>query len=394
MAQDQVMNMINDPQSVQMKVPQSSSHILRLISTLRKICNLRLIHGQHEVSQLSPSLWSHSTAQELFSNMTSTGRAFCTRCSSDLNIEDPSNVEVGSDIYRPRLYKCLRLLCGGCVNEAQILGSGISACEHGDSVNCTSFELSSRRLSASPSVNAELFPEITSLEALPPKVKALIASLQGLPENQKRFNTCLIWETNADDHSVVFSFWTSTLDIIKLGLRFAGFATRSYVRVDGKTPPKNRSHFIDQFQADPSIWVILISLSCGATGYALTFLPRFMNSTADYLVLSLTLTAASRVYIMEPQWNPMLEEQALDRVHRIGQTRMTTTVRYIIKDSIEEARFVLLIGLSLATNLEKNIMKLQLKKRDLASLILSQTRLCEGDAQATQLEASTVFLCH
>lgn len=52
--------------------------------------------------------------------------------------------------------------------------------------------------------------------------------------------------------------------------------------------------------------------------------------------LRLNLTVASRVYLMEPQWNPMVEQQALDRLHRIGQKKEVITTRYIIKDSIEE----------------------------------------------------------
>jgi SWI/SNF-related matrix-associated actin-dependent regulator of chromatin subfamily A3 len=50
----------------------------------------------------------------------------------------------------------------------------------------------------------------------------------------------------------------------------------------------------------------------------------------------LDLTAANRVHLMEPQWNPMAEEQALDRVYRLGQTREVLAIRYITKDSIEE----------------------------------------------------------
>jgi SWI/SNF-related matrix-associated actin-dependent regulator of chromatin subfamily A3 len=50
----------------------------------------------------------------------------------------------------------------------------------------------------------------------------------------------------------------------------------------------------------------------------------------------LDLTAASRVHLLEPQWNPMAEEQALDRVHRLGQTREVQAIRYIVRDSIEE----------------------------------------------------------
>ena len=51
---------------------------------------------------------------------------------------------------------------------------------------------------------------------------------------------------------------------------------------------------------------------------------------------SLDLTAGSRAYLLEPHWNPMIEEQALCRVHRVGQKRDVTTIRYLMRDSFEE----------------------------------------------------------
>ena len=54
--------------------------------------------------------------------------------------------------------------------------------------------------------------------------------------------------------------------------------------------------------------------------------------------LRVDLAAANYVHLVEPHWNPMLEEQALDRVHRIGQTRDVMTIRYIVNDSIETVR--------------------------------------------------------
>lgn len=51
---------------------------------------------------------------------------------------------------------------------------------------------------------------------------------------------------------------------------------------------------------------------------------------------SIDLTAACRVHLMEPQWNPMAEEQALDRVHRIGQTQPVIATRYVVSESVEE----------------------------------------------------------
>jgi SNF2 family DNA or RNA helicase len=51
---------------------------------------------------------------------------------------------------------------------------------------------------------------------------------------------------------------------------------------------------------------------------------------------SLNLTAASRVHLLEPQWNPSLEDQAMARAHRLGQTRPVTTIRYVMENSFEE----------------------------------------------------------
>jgi SWI/SNF-related matrix-associated actin-dependent regulator of chromatin subfamily A3 len=55
--------------------------------------------------------------------------------------------------------------------------------------------------------------------------------------------------------------------------------------------------------------------------------------------IRLDLTVASRVHLLEPQWNPMAEEQALDRVHRLGQTQEVIAIRYVVKDSIEEVSY-------------------------------------------------------
>jgi hypothetical protein len=57
--------------------------------------------------------------------------------------------------------------------------------------------------------------------------------------------------------------------------------------------------------------------------------------------ISLDLTAASRAYLMEPQWNPTVEEQAFARVHRMGQLEQVTTIRYIMKDSYEDVSALL-----------------------------------------------------
>ena len=56
------------------------------------------------------------------------------------------------------------------------------------------------------------------------------------------------------------------------------------------------------------------------------------------------LTIATQAFILEPQWNPMAEEQALSRIHRMGQIKPVVTVRYIMQDSIEEVSVISVIA--------------------------------------------------
>ncbi|KNE54399.1 hypothetical protein AMAG_00371 [Allomyces macrogynus ATCC 38327] len=113
--------------------------------------------------------------------------------------------------------------------------------------------------------------------------------------------------------SIIFSQWTSMMDLIEVPLRQRGF---QFVRLDGTLTRRDRDEAIDQFQSDNTISVFLISLSCGATG--------------------LNLVAATNCFLVEPWWNPQIERQAIDRIYRIGQTRPVTVVRFAMENSVEE----------------------------------------------------------
>ena len=64
--------------------------------------------------------------------------------------------------------------------------------------------------------------------------------------------------------------------------------------------------------------------------------PSLLTVCLVLIIARLDLTAASRAYLLEPHWNPMIEEQALCRVHRVGQKRTVTTIRYLMRNSFEE----------------------------------------------------------
>jgi SNF2 family DNA or RNA helicase len=120
-----------------------------------------------------------------------------------------------------------------------------------------------------------------------------------------------ILEKSPNHKILVFSQFVSMLDLIRLELtdRSIGFAylTGSVTK---------REAVVQSFQNDPACRVFLISLKVGGTG--------------------LNLTAADYVYLIDPWWNPAVENQAIDRVHRIGQDKHVIAIRMICKDTLEE----------------------------------------------------------
>jgi len=129
--------------------------------------------------------------------------------------------------------------------------------------------------------------------------------------------------------ALVFSQFTSMLSILREHLDRQGIV---YEYLDGKT--RDRKARVEHFQDDPACPVFLISLKAGGLG--------------------LNLTAADYVFLLDPWWNPAVEAQAIDRAHRVGQTRTVFAYRLICRDTVEE-----------------KIAELQKQKRELADAILA-----------------------
>lgn len=140
------------------------------------------------------------------------------------------------------------------------------------------------------------------------KVKALLGKLkEHRAESEILYNESPI-------RSVVFTGWTQYLDLIEIALKDADIG---FLRLDGKMSVSARTRVLEQFRTDNTISVILVSIKAGGQG--------------------LNFTAANKVFMMEPQFNPGVEMQAIDRVHRLGQTRDVEITKFIMADSFEEA---------------------------------------------------------
>ncbi len=135
--------------------------------------------------------------------------------------------------------------------------------------------------------------------------------------------------------ALVFSQWTSLLDLLEPHLRQGKIA---FTRLDGST--RDREEVVREFQRQDGPPVMLVSLKAGGTG--------------------LNLTEADHVYLMDPWWNPAVEDQAADRAHRIGQLRPVLIHRLVAQSTIEE-----------------RIVELQAAKR-----VLSEAAIGEAEAAA------------
>ena len=146
------------------------------------------------------------------------------------------------------------------------------------------------------------------------------------------FSGNFIYNEERERHkAIIFSQWTQFLDRIEPHLQKAGY---QYLRLDGST--QNRQALVEKFQSVDGPPIFLSSLRAGGTG--------------------LNLTQADHVFLMDPWWNPAVEDQAADRAHRIGQDKPVFVYRIIAKNTVEG-----------------KILELQKKKRKIAEIALLDT---------------------
>lgn len=174
----------------------------------------------------------------------------------------------------------------------------------------------------------------TKTTALMEQLLATAAASEALPPGERPLK------------SVVFSAWTSHLDLIEIALKENNLT--GYTRLDGTMTLAARSKALNEFHSNDDTTILLATIGAGGVG--------------------LNLTAASTVYIMEPQYNPAAVAQAIDRVHRIGQAREVRTVQYLMRGSIEE-----------------KIFELAKKKQQLADLSLNRGKLDKKEVQEQRM---------
>ncbi|KAK1252229.1 hypothetical protein MKX08_003416, partial [Trichoderma sp. CBMAI-0020] len=281
---EQAITRIDEALQNNSETPRAGVHtnILQQVESLRLVCNLGLhYHARHQKSLSSSteaSYWARN-AQQAFNVQRGMGPIVCVQCSSTLESTETLLDDSSTANQNPSFTRCSKFVCGGCTRKST-RKDGKFNCGHRPLCHTASVSVKMHDCEDIPGI---VSPQREAASAsLPSKVEALIADIKTL---------------SPDTKCIVFSTWRLTLDIVEAGLDQASLRS---IRFDGQVPQKERQSVVNQFKRDPSIRVMLLTLSCGAVG------------------------------------NPTLEEQALARIHRIGQKQSVTTMRFYVRESLEE----------------------------------------------------------
>ncbi|PTB57662.1 hypothetical protein M431DRAFT_346954 [Trichoderma harzianum CBS 226.95] len=309
----------------QSKKTYSYANMLQRIEAIRMVCSLGLYYKMRydleTYNEQTPQNWA-AVAQQMFNIRRGISSIQCRLCYCPADSTESTFYEAGLSAIST-FSQCLEFVCSRCISTRS---HPFKSCSH-------------ESICPFANISTDIFetddmPTLTINQlsnGLPTKISMLISDLQSQPHDVK---------------CVVFSSWRTTLEIIEVGLQHACIPC---LRFDGKVAQKDRHTVIERFRKDPAIRVLLVTLSCGAVG--------------------LTLTEASRAYLMEPHWNPTLEDQAVARIHRLGQTKEVNTIRFIVRDSFEE-----------------RVVELQKSKTDLAEVIHRQNESNQPDGAQRPLE--------
>ncbi|KAK5050382.1 hypothetical protein LTR84_003663 [Exophiala bonariae] len=251
--------------------------VLECLLRLRIYCN----NGDHLRTEPASSLIEQ---EELGSLLQQAGDTTCYYCKCDVSTFGSSE-DGSSGVITP----CRGVACSECVARYRAQTGSGKACPICKATH--NFPLDTSPATEAPKLGLEL-------RNLPSKILVLYQDLE---------------EHRHESKSIVFSFWKKTLDIVGALLDKQSLP---YMRIDGSVPLAQRKQILAQFQTAEQGMVLLMTLGTGAVG---------LNN----------LSVANRIHILEPQWNPSIESQAVGRVLRLGQTRTVSVIRYIVNNTVE-----------------------------------------------------------
>lgn len=280
-------------------------HLLEILLRLRQVCNHWKLCGEERITGLLDMLSEQKTV-----DLTPENRAALQQM-LQLSIDSQEDCAICLEpLHDPVITCCAHAFGYNCI-ERVIEGQHKCPMCRAELPSTASLVRPAKEAAAPPPIDADTNSS---------KIEALLKILKATANKDKGVKT------------IVFSQWTSFLNILEPRLEEAGIC---FARIDGTMSALSRDASLEALENDPDCTVLLASLSVCSVG--------------------LNLVAASQVILADSWWAPAIEDQAVDRVHRLGQKRETTVFRLVVENTVEE-----------------NVLRIQEDKRKLMRLAFSE----------------------
>lgn len=270
------------------KAQEAYRHLLEILLRLRQVCNHWKLCGERVTSLMS------LLEEQKVVDLTPENRK-ALQDMLQLSVESREDCPIcleGLHEHNPVITHCAHIFGSDCITRVIETQHKCPMCRA---------ELKDETCLVQPAAEfGESAQQTIDFDTNSSKIEALLSILQA-SHNKPGTKT------------ILFSQWTSFLDIVQKQLEEHGY---KYTRIDGKMPAARRDEALKALDSDPDCTIMLASLGVCAVG--------------------LNLVAANQVILMDSWWAPAIEDQAIDRVHRLGQKKETTVFRLVMDDSVEE----------------------------------------------------------
>lgn len=271
-------------------------HLLEVLLRMRQLCNHWKLVGEERLESIMEQLEAEGVVDLTDENKVALQKML--QLAIDSQEDCPICLETLTD---PVITKCTHVFCTPCIERVIEVQHKCPMCRADLESLASTTVKPAKETAAPPPLTQEQVADKESLEQnSSSKVKALLSILNASAKDPA-------------NKTIIFSQWTSFLDVLTPHLDSAGY---NYTRIDGSMTAVQRDAALEVFDTSPDTTIMLASLAVCSVG--------------------LNLVAANQVILSDSWWAPAIEDQAVDRVHRLGQKRETKVFRLVVEGSIEE----------------------------------------------------------
>jgi SWI/SNF-related matrix-associated actin-dependent regulator of chromatin subfamily A3 len=273
-------------------------HLLEVLLRMRQLCNHWQLVGEERLQSIMDQLDAEGVV-----DLTPENKAALQQM-LQLMIDSQEDCPICLDTLKdPVITKCAHSYCTRCIERVIEVQQKCPMCR------ADLESLASTTVKPAQEIAAKIEPAPTQDQ---------VADKASLDKNTSSKVEALLDILNASakdpaNKTIVFSQWTSFLDLLQPQLAAHGI---NFTRIDGSMSATHRDAALEALDSDASVTVMLASLAVCSVG--------------------LNLVAANQVVMADSWWAPAIEDQAVDRVHRLGQKRETKVFRLVVEGSVEE----------------------------------------------------------